>query len=54
MQQFCFRMIVDQKCLAMMGYSNCDAQKAGKDNKALKEYRCHGFRIVSVCRWHIM
>ncbi len=38
----------------MMGYGNYDVQQAGKDNGALKEYSCHGFRIVSVCGWHIL
>ncbi len=38
----------------MMGYGNCDARQAGKDNKLLKEYRCYSFGIVSVCGWHIM
>ncbi len=33
----------------MMGYGNCDVRQAGKDNRVLKEYRCHGFKIVSVC-----
>ncbi len=54
MRQFYIGMIVDQWCLAMMGYSNYDAQQAGKDNGALKEYSCHGFRIVSVFGWHIL
>ncbi len=38
----------------MMGYGNYDGQQAGKDNGALKEYSCHGFRIVSMCGWHIL
>ncbi len=25
-------MIVDQRCLAVMRYGNCDARRAGKDN----------------------
>ncbi len=54
MWQFHFRMVVDHRCLALMEYGNCDVWQAGKDNGALKEYRCHGFRIVSVCEWHIM
>ncbi len=54
MQQLYFRMIGDQWCLAVMGYGNYDAWQAGKDNGALKEYRCPGFRIVSVCGWHIL
>ncbi len=38
----------------MMGYSNYDTWQAGKNNGALKKYRCHGFRIVSVCGWYIL
>ncbi len=30
------------------------AWQAGKDNRALKEYSCHSFRIVSVFGWHIL
>ncbi len=37
-----------------MGYGNCDVQRAGKDNKVLNECEGHGFRIVSVCGWHMM
>ncbi len=39
MWQLYIGMIGDQWCLAVMGYGNCDAQQAGKDNGALKEYR---------------
>ncbi|PBK88827.1 hypothetical protein ARMGADRAFT_1033804 [Armillaria gallica] len=28
-------MIVDQRCIAVMGYDNCDARQAGKDNGIL-------------------
>ncbi len=38
----------------MMGYGNCDARQAGKDNRVLKGYRCHSFRIVSGCLWLIL
>ncbi len=54
MRQLYIGMIVDQWCLAVMGYGNCDAWQAGKDNRALKEYEGHSFRIVSVCGWHIL
>ncbi len=47
-------MIVDQRCLAVMGYGTYDVQQAGKDNGALMEYSCHSFRIVSVFEWHIL
>ncbi len=33
-----FRMIVDQRCLAMMGYGNCDARRAGKDNGVCEKW----------------
>ncbi len=54
MWQLCIGMIGDQWCLTVMAYGNCDVQQAGKDNEVLKEYRCHGFKIVSGCVWHIM
>ncbi len=38
----------------MMGYGNYDVWQAGKDNGVLEEYEGHGFRIVSVCGWHIL
>ncbi len=31
-------MIVDQRCLAVMGYSNCDARQAEKDNGVHEEW----------------
>ena len=38
MRQFCIGVIVDQRCLAMMGYDNYDAWQDGMDNKAHKEW----------------
>ncbi len=38
----------------MMGYGNRDGRRAGKDNGVLKEYRCHGFRVISGCLWLIL
>ena len=54
MRQLYIGMIGNHRFLAVMGYGNYDAQQAGKDNEALKEYEGHGFRIVSVCGWHIL
>ena len=54
MWQLYIGIIGDQWCLAVMGYGNYDVRQAGKDNGALKEYEEHGFRIVSVCGWHIL
>ncbi len=54
MRQLYIGMIGHQWCLAVMGYGNYNAWQAGKDNRALKEYEGHGFRIVSVCGWHIL
>ncbi len=31
-------MIVNQRCLAVMGYGNCDARRAGKDNGVCEDY----------------
>ncbi len=36
----------------MMGYGNCDARRAGKDNRVRSG--CHGFRTVSESLWLIL
>ncbi len=49
MQRFHIRMMVDQRCLAVMKYGNYDVEQDGMDNKVRKEWLLYGESGIAVC-----